>query len=39
MTCATRSPSNLCRCTGYQRIIDAVLDAAARLRKAAEGAP
>jgi carbon-monoxide dehydrogenase small subunit len=23
---------NLCRCTGYQRIVSAVLDAAARLR-------
>jgi carbon-monoxide dehydrogenase small subunit len=23
---------NLCRCTGYQRIVDAVLDAAARMR-------
>jgi aerobic-type carbon monoxide dehydrogenase small subunit (CoxS/CutS family) len=23
---------NLCRCTGYQRIVDAILDAAARLR-------
>ena len=24
---------NLCRCTGYQRIVDSVLDAAARLRE------
>jgi len=24
---------NLCRCTGYQRIVDAVLDAAARVRE------
>jgi carbon-monoxide dehydrogenase small subunit len=23
---------NLCRCTGYQRIVDAALDAASRLR-------
>jgi aerobic-type carbon monoxide dehydrogenase small subunit (CoxS/CutS family) len=23
---------NLCRCTGYQRIVDAILNAAARLR-------
>jgi carbon-monoxide dehydrogenase small subunit len=28
--------SNLCRCTGYQFIVDAVLDAASRMR---EGAP
>jgi aerobic carbon-monoxide dehydrogenase small subunit len=27
--------SNLCRCTGYQFIVDAVIDAAARLRAAA----
>jgi len=26
---------NLCRCTGYQRIVDAVLDAAARARQGA----
>jgi carbon-monoxide dehydrogenase small subunit len=26
---------NLCRCTGYQRIVDAALDAAARMRAAA----
>jgi aerobic-type carbon monoxide dehydrogenase small subunit (CoxS/CutS family) len=26
--------SNLCRCTGYQPIVDAVMDAAERLRKA-----
>ncbi|MCW2953734.1 MAG: hypothetical protein JWQ48_2904 [Conexibacter sp.] len=28
--------SNLCRCTGYQFIVDAVIDAAARLRSAAQ---
>jgi aerobic-type carbon monoxide dehydrogenase small subunit (CoxS/CutS family) len=26
---------NLCRCTGYQGIVDAALDAAKRLREAA----
>jgi carbon-monoxide dehydrogenase small subunit len=32
--------SNLCRCTGYQFIIDAILDAAARLRgEAAQPSP
>jgi carbon-monoxide dehydrogenase small subunit len=25
--------SNLCRCTGYQFIVDSVIDAAARLRE------
>jgi aerobic-type carbon monoxide dehydrogenase small subunit (CoxS/CutS family) len=29
---------NLCRCTGYQNIVDAVRDGAARLRNANEGA-
>ncbi len=28
---------NLCRCTGYQRIVDAILDAAARLRERRSG--
>jgi aerobic-type carbon monoxide dehydrogenase small subunit (CoxS/CutS family) len=31
--------SNLCRCTGYQFIVDAILDAAARMREAEAGAP
>jgi carbon-monoxide dehydrogenase small subunit len=31
--------SNLCRCTGYQFIVDAVLDAAQRMRAAEAGAP
>ncbi len=30
---------NLCRCTGYQRIVDAALDAAARMRAARNQAP
>ena len=29
---------NLCRCTGYQRIVDSILDAAARVRAAKGGA-
>ena len=29
---------NLCRCTGYQAIVDAGLDAARRMREAGEGA-
>jgi aerobic-type carbon monoxide dehydrogenase small subunit (CoxS/CutS family) len=31
--------SNLCRCTGYQFIVDAILDAAQRMRAAEAGAP
>ncbi|MEE8145925.1 MAG: 2Fe-2S iron-sulfur cluster-binding protein, partial [Kiloniellales bacterium] len=30
---------NLCRCTGYQGIVAAALDAAQRMRAQAEGAP
>ena len=30
--------SNLCRCTGYQFIVDALLDAAARLQAAPDEA-
>ena len=30
--------SNLCRCTGYQFIVDALLDAAARLQTAPDEA-
>ena len=37
--CARPSPSNLCRCTGYQFITEAVLAAAARMRETKERSP
>jgi len=30
--CARRSSGNLCRCTGYQNIVDAVMSAAMQMR-------